>query len=165
MMACLAVDCTRIASCRPVKGQLGSLLWRLAPFMSHSQATQCHVAFGQLPGLQQACNLPYCVWVLTTSLILLIVLMQLWASIIELKDNQWKLTSVASYSDSFEAQLAACKPLELPQLTILLHPPGIALDSTPAEVSPTSLLAIVFMPIFIFACCTAIMQTIRITGR
>ncbi|KAL3143241.1 hypothetical protein ABBQ38_002092 [Trebouxia sp. C0009 RCD-2024] len=51
---------------------------------------------------------------------------QLWAHIKELKDNQWKLISVASYSDSFEAQLAACKPLDLPQLTVPLQPPGIA---------------------------------------
>ena len=54
--------------------------------------------------------------------------LQLWACIKELKDNQWKLISVASYSDSFEAQLAACKPLELPQLIVPLQPPGIAAD-------------------------------------
>lgn len=56
----------------------------------------------------------------------LALLLQLWAHIKELKDNQWKLISVASYSDSFEAQLAACKPLDLPQLTVPLQPPGIA---------------------------------------
>ena len=59
---------------------------------------------------------------------MLAMFMQLWAYIKELKDNQWKMISVASYSDSFEAQLAACKPLELPQLTVPLQPPGIAAD-------------------------------------
>ena len=58
----------------------------------------------------------------------LTVFVQLWACIKELKDNQWKLISVASYSDSFEAQLAACKPLELQPLTVPLQPPGIAAD-------------------------------------
>lgn len=58
----------------------------------------------------------------------LTVLVQLWACIKDLKGNQWKLISVASYSDSFEAQLAACKPLELQPLTVPLQPPGIAAD-------------------------------------
>ena len=66
--------------------------------------------------------------------------LQLWACIKELKDNQWKLISVASYSDSFEAQLAACKPLELAQLTVPLQPPGIAADLSLPQVALTDML-------------------------
>ena len=60
--------------------------------------------------------------------LVLLCLMQLWACILELKESHWKLISVASHADSFEAQLAACKPLDLPQLTVPLQPPGIAPD-------------------------------------
>ena len=64
--------------------------------------------------------------------------MQLWASILELKDKQWKLVSVASYSDAFEAQLAACKPLDLPELTVPLQPPSIGSDLPLPEVCITT---------------------------
>ncbi len=40
-----------------------------------------------------------------------------------------------SYSQSFEAQLAACKPLELPQLIVPLLPPGIPSDLPLPEVT------------------------------
>ena len=71
-------------------------------------------------------------------LALLEMLLQLWVNVKELKENQWKLTSVASYSDSFEAQLAACKPLDLPQLTVPLQPPGIAADLPLPQVGRSS---------------------------
>ncbi|KAA6419508.1 MAG: hypothetical protein FRX49_10606, partial [Trebouxia sp. A1-2] len=51
---------------------------------------------------------------------------QLWQYTLELKENQWSLLGVPSYSQFFEAQLAACKPLELPELIVPLHPPGVA---------------------------------------
>ncbi|DBA75017.1 TPA: Nuclear cap-binding protein subunit 1 [Trebouxia sp. C0004] len=51
---------------------------------------------------------------------------QLWQYTLELKENHWNLLGVPSYSQFFEAQLAACKPLELPELTVPLHPPGVA---------------------------------------
>ena len=63
------------------------------------------------------------------------MLLQLWQYTLELKTNQWKLVSVPSYSEFFEAQLAACKPLELPELNVPLTPPGVASDLTLAEVS------------------------------
>lgn len=64
----------------------------------------------------------------------ILLLLQLWQQIQELKANEWKLISVPSYSQFFEAQLAACKPLELPQLVVPLHPPGIATQLPLAEV-------------------------------
>lgn len=64
----------------------------------------------------------------------ILLLLQLWQQIQELKANEWKLISVPSYSQFFEAQLAACKPLELPQLSVPLHPPGIATQLPLAEV-------------------------------
>ena len=63
------------------------------------------------------------------------MLLQLWQHTLELKANQWKLVAVPSYSEFFEAQLAACKPLELPELNVPLTPPGVASDLTLAEVS------------------------------
>lgn len=63
------------------------------------------------------------------------VLLQLWQHTLELKANQWKLVAVPSYSEFFEAQLAACKPLELPELNVPLTPPAVASDLTLAEVS------------------------------
>ncbi len=56
----------------------------------------------------------------------MLLLLQLWQYTLELKENHWNLLGVHSYSQFFEAQLAACKPLELPELTVPLHPPGIA---------------------------------------
>lgn len=55
-----------------------------------------------------------------------LLLLQLWQYTLELKENQWSLLGVPSYSQFFEAQLAACKPLELPELIVPLHPPGVA---------------------------------------
>lgn len=78
----------------------------------------------------------------------LTVFLQLWACIKELKDNQWKLISVASYSDSFEAQLAACKPLELVQLTVPLQPPGIAADLPLPQVGWKDLLCFIMPKAF-----------------
>lgn len=56
----------------------------------------------------------------------MLLLLQLWQYTLELKENHWNLLGVPSYSQFFEAQLAACKPLELPELTVPLHPPGVA---------------------------------------
>lgn len=58
---------------------------------------------------------------------------QLWQSIQELKADQWKLAGVPSYAESFQPQLAACNPLDLPQLIIPSQPPGLASGLTPAE--------------------------------
>ncbi len=56
----------------------------------------------------------------------MLLLLQLWQYTLELKEDHWNLLGVPSYSQFFEAQLAACKPLELPELTVPLHPPGVA---------------------------------------
>ena len=56
----------------------------------------------------------------------MLLVLQLWQYTLELKEDHWNLLGVPSYSQFFEAQLAACKPLELPELTVPLHPPGVA---------------------------------------
>ena len=85
---------------------------------------------------------------------------QLWAQVLELKDNAWKLISVASYANSFEAQLAACKPLDLPQLTVPLQPPGIASDLPLPQVILVYYLAIasVMLQSLLLACHAMLVQ-------
>ena len=54
--------------------------------------------------------------------------LQLWQAITHLKANQWQLSSIPSYAQHFEAQLAAGQPLDLPDIAVPLQPPGIAAD-------------------------------------
>ncbi len=66
----------------------------------------------------------------------MLLVLQLWQYTLELKEDHWNLLGVPSYSQFFEAQLAACKPLELPELTVPLHPPGVAPSLPFPEVQP-----------------------------